>query len=203
MKSKLLIAFFCCTSLIGCQREPDVVTETVTATVTDTGSTVTTMTTTDVAVADRSWGTYADWDADRDARLTRAEFDQRYGNVYTRWDADRDGTVAMDEMADTWYDLWDDNNDDFIDENEWTDATGDWNFTGFDYGTWADWDADNDGRLARNEFGGRVTPLWDPWDVNKNDRLEADEIDDSWWDLFDGNNDDIIEAPEWDRIWAG
>jgi hypothetical protein len=120
--------------------------------------------------------------------------------VYDRWDADRNAALSRDEAADTWYDLWDNNNDDIIDEQEWTRATTAWDFDNVDFSAWNDWDSDHDGRLLENEFDQRFGAIYDTWDADRNNALTRDEAADTWWDLFDGNNDDIIDTNEWNEV---
>lgn len=65
------------------------------------------------------YNTWRDWDVNNDNHLMRDEFDQRFGGIYDHWDADRNNALSRDELHDTWWDLFDGNNDDFIDSMEW------------------------------------------------------------------------------------
>lgn len=209
---KHVIIAFCFVTALACSREAeiaDVDTTTISATsaTVDPGATATTATinptTATVVGVDREWGAWNDWDSDRDNRLVRNEFDSRFGGVYDRWDADRNAALSRDELADTWYDLWDGNNDNIIDEPEWTRATKSWDFDGVAYNGWRDWDLDNDGRLLENEFDQRFGGIYDTWDRDRNNSLTRDELRDTWWDLFDGNDDDFIDANEWrETVWS-
>ena len=202
----------CLVAAVACSRESevaDVDTTTVSATsaTVDPSATMTTATvnptTATVADVDRRWGALGDWDTDRDNRLARTEFDTRFGSVFDRWDADRNAAVSRDELADTWYDLWDNNNDNIVDEQEWTRATTNWKFDGVTYDNWRDWDLDNDGRLLENEFDQRFGGIYDRWDTDRNNGLTRDELRDTWWDLFDGNNDDFVDGNEWrNTTWS-
>lgn len=207
---KNLTIALCVFAALGCSREAevaDVDTTTVSATsaTVDPGLTATSATVdpTTATVVDRNWGGWADWDADRDNRLARNEFDTRFGGVYDRWDTDRNAALSRDEMRDTWYDLWDNNNDNIVDEAEWTRATKSWNFKDVNYNGWRDWDVNNDGRLMNDEFGQRFGGIYDRWDTDRNNALTRDEMRDTWWDLFDNNNDDMIDSDEWRaRTWS-
>ncbi|HEX6099937.1 MAG TPA: hypothetical protein VF432_26730, partial [Thermoanaerobaculia bacterium] len=175
----------CLFAVIACSRDAEVAdvdtaTVSMTSVTVDTAATGTTATfdpaTATVVDVDRRWGALSDWDADRDKRLARNEFDARWGGLYDRWDRDRNAAVSRDELADTWYDLWDNNNDDFVDEQEWTRATKAWDFEGIDWNGWRDWDIDNDGRLLENEFDQRFGGIYDRWDTDRNNALTRDEL---------------------------
>ena len=203
---------FCLLAFIACSRDAEVAdvdttTVSMTSATVDTAATGTTATfdpaTATVVDVDRRWGALSDWDADRDNRLARNEFDARWGGLYDRWDRDRNAAVSRDELADTWYDLWDNNNDNFVDEQEWTRATKAWDFEGIDWNGWRDWDIDNDGRLLANEFDQRFGGIYDRWDTDRNNALTRDELRDTWWDLFDNNDDDLIDENEWRNVtWS-
>ena len=202
----------CLLAIIACSRDGEVA-DVDTTTVSMTSGTVDTATTGTTATldpatatavdVDRRWGAWSDWDADRDNRLARNEFDARWGGLYDRWDRDRNAAVSRDELADTWYDLWDNNNDNLVDEQEWNRATKAWDFDGVAYNGWRDWDVDNDGRLLENEFDQRFGGIYDRWDTDRNNALTRDELRDTWWDLFDNNNDDFIDDNEWRNVtWS-
>ena len=202
----------CLLAFIACSRDAEVAevgttTVSMTSGTVDTAATGTTATldpaTATVVDVDRRWGALRDWDADRDNRLARNEFDARWGGLYDRWDRDRNAAVSRDELADTWYDLWDNNNDNLVDEQEWNRATQSWKFDGVAYNGWRDWDVDNDGRLVENEFDQRFGGIYDRWDTDRNNSLTRDELRDTWWDLFDNNNDDFIDDNEWRNVtWS-
>ena len=110
-------------------------------------------------------GAYANWDADRNALLDANEFGTAWGEsgYYGRWDANRDN---------------------FIDESEWNAGRNsfmaDYNET--EFGTFNDWDADADGRLAENEFRDGVFGVYDA----DRDGMWADTEYGTWWGSFNG-----------------
>ena len=66
------------------------------------------------------YGTWADWDANNDSYLDQQEFGRGFETkAWDDWDADGDGAVGRDEVADTYWDWFDGNDDNLIDENEW------------------------------------------------------------------------------------
>lgn len=190
----------CVLVLFGCTRESEVVETDTMATVdtaaTGTSATTATVTTT-IADADRYWGPWSEWDTDNDNRLARNEFDARFDGVYDRWDIDRSGSLSRDELADTWRDLWDNNNDDIIDEEEWKVSTDNWKIEGVDFKNWREWDIDNDGRADANEFRQGFASVYNFFDTDRNNDITRDELRQKWFDVFDGNDDDIIDANEW------
>ena len=160
--------------------------------VTPIGTETTATTTVDV---DTVWGDYGTWDVDRNNQLVADEFGTRFNDVYAGWGG-ADRTLTRDEMADTWYDWWDFNDDNIIDENEWRTGTTNWNVENVTWGDYGTWDADSNG-ITDVEFRagfGRAWPANATWSV--------DEMRDTWWDFFDGNDDNIVDGDEW-RTRAG
>lgn len=84
----------------------------------------------------RAW---ADWDLDGDGYLDEDEWDAATGDAewsddwgnFGDWDADDDLRLTEDEWAGGFWDVFDDNDDDWVDENEWNTYADDWG-----------WDAD-------------------------------------------------------------
>jgi hypothetical protein len=186
-----LIAIF---ALAGCQQEVEMEAVDTTAPV---GTTAAMETSTPSMAGDIGWGAWNDWDTTTDNRLTRDEYDAGFNRVYTSWAGD-DNNLVADEARDTWRDWFDYNNDDIIDNNEWTTATGNWRLEGINWGEYNTWDADRNNRLDMNEWNtgfGRAAA---------NANWSRDEMADTWWDFWDGNNDDIIDSNEWNtrsRFW--
>jgi Ca2+-binding EF-hand superfamily protein len=68
-------------------------------------------------------GDYEDSDRDGDGRITQAEFTQWFErNAWSVWDRNGDGMVGRDEAADTLWNMWDGDDDDQLEENEWREA---------------------------------------------------------------------------------
>jgi hypothetical protein len=106
-------------------------------------------------------GLYNVFDADRDRRISRNEFDTAWGTWGRDWDqvgfdqfdAGRDGYLDRNELVGGldrigYYDGWDLNRDTALGESE------------FNTGLYDTWDADADGVLAQNEFGGFNETKW-------------------------------------------
>lgn len=110
-------------------------------------------------------GAYANWDADRDARLDTNEFGTAWGES-------------------GYFDRWDANQDDFIDENEWNAGRNNFmaDYNESEFGAFSDWDADDDSMLAENEFRDGV---FDTYDAD-NDNYWTDTEYGTWWGTFNG-----------------
>ena len=68
-------------------------------------------------------GRYSEGDRDGDGQLTQAEFTQWFEQkAWSEWDTNGDGVVGRDEAADTLWKMWDGNDDDKVEENEWREA---------------------------------------------------------------------------------
>ncbi len=118
--------------------------------------------------------TYDRWDEDRDDNVV---VDELATGLFSDWDRDNSTTLSQDEFNDRFFSgpmeqfadfsLWDANEDDAIDEDEFLSG---WRFSGL-FDTWNQddqegltidelgrglfdaWDGDGDGALGDNEFG--------------------------------------------------
>jgi len=71
--------------------------------------------------SDADTGVYGEWDADADGALTRDEFRTAFADRggFAEWDASEDGLIDETEFGDGLFGILDDNDDGFLDENEW------------------------------------------------------------------------------------
>ncbi|MCX2740261.1 hypothetical protein [Pontibacter anaerobius] len=74
--------------------------------------------TNDFGIENQNW---KDWDTNADNSLDENEFRTGMGNTsyYTDWDADKDKMINEREYSDGIFGLWDDNDDDMLDTNEY------------------------------------------------------------------------------------
>ncbi|MDX5436488.1 MAG: hypothetical protein LPK03_04800, partial [Pontibacter sp.] len=72
----------------------------------------------DYGIENQNW---SDWDTNADNRLDADEFRTGMGTTtyYTDWDADRNEMINEREYSDGIFGLWDDNDDDLLDNNEY------------------------------------------------------------------------------------
>ena len=191
-------------ALAGCAPEADLEEETAAADVAETEPLepvpVDAEPVTTVTAWDWDWDLHDALDADGDAMLTEAEFEEGFIGAYGTWDTDADATLTFDELETATYDWWDVDDDELIDRNEWTAVTTDWKFDSYTWNEWGTYDADGDGYLGTTEF----QELFDEeawqgvWDADGDGVVGRDEMADTFWDLFDGNDDDRIDANEWE-----
>lgn len=75
-----------------------------------------------------SYGTFADWDLNRDNALDDNELGQGFNRtgLYGRWDRDRNNMIGENEYNEGWFGLFDRNRDTFLDENEYNEGIGRW-----------------------------------------------------------------------------
>lgn len=79
-------------------------------------------------------------------------------------------------------------------------GTADADTRAYDYGTYAEWDADNNGEVVEEEFYGGV---YESWDEDDSGYVDADEFDagvDAYYDDYD--YDDELDENEFDQSVA-
>lgn len=117
-------------------------------------------------------------------------------NYYEDWDANKDNLLDENEFYGGFYKTWDTNRDNRIDENEWNTASASY---GIENETWAGWDTSGDGALDENEFrtGMGRTNYYTNWDADRDNRLNEREYTDGIFGLWDGNNDGVLDENEY------
>jgi hypothetical protein len=78
------------------------------------------------------YGEWGEWDANGDSFLDANEVAEGFerANLYDTVDRDSDALIDDEEIADWWFDIWDDNDDDFIDTTEWDRVGSEWSRVG-------------------------------------------------------------------------
>lgn len=117
-------------------------------------------------------------------------------NRFGEWDENDDTFLDENEYADGFFDTWDLNDDDMLDENEWNTGSSDF---GLENETWADWDTSGDGMLDENEYRtGFGDNEWrSNWDVDKDGMLTEREYSDGIFGLWDDNEDGTLDNNEY------
>ncbi|MDX5442786.1 MAG: hypothetical protein LPJ89_03285 [Hymenobacteraceae bacterium] len=117
-------------------------------------------------------------------------------NRYRGWDANQDNFLDENEYSRGFYDTWDVNNDNRLEENEWNIAVNDW---GLENEKWQDWDTSGDGILDENEFRTRFArnDWYNKWDVDRDKRISEREYTDGIFGLWDENDDNMLEENEY------
>lgn len=101
------------------------------------------------------------------------------------------------------YETWDVDNNQLIDENEFTDT-----YVEADY--YAAWDTDGDGIIDETEwetgvttyypaYTGNVREDYTAWDLNQDNRLDEDEFTAGTYRLWDTDGDGNIEVVEYEE----
>ncbi|WP_144266273.1 hypothetical protein [Pontibacter ummariensis] len=129
-------------------------------------------------------------------------FNTRFASTdyYEGWDANDDNFLDENEYRRGFYDTWDVNDDEALDENEWTMAAKDWRL---ENQSWTDWDTSGDGVLDENEYNaGFDTIVWyGEWDQDDDNQLSEREYTDGVFRLWDANNDEVLDDTEY-RVYS-
>lgn len=121
-----------------------------------------------------------DWDQDNDNMLNQDEF---YSSLYSTWNIDNNEGIDENEwsMAAADYGLenesfaaWNTNGDSILDEGEVTSGLAQSNFL-------ASWDSNNDSMVSEREYTDRLFSLWDE---NETGFLENSEYDERYYRYF-------------------
>lgn len=140
----------------------------------------------------------AGWDRDANAALDREEFDAGMADrgVYQRMDARADGVLDSDEFYGGVFDLWDDDDDLAVNEDEFGATGADWYGEMEEHGEFDAWDANADGVIGEDEFGERAggSGLYEAW--GGTDGLAEDEFHGGVYDTADLDDDDVIGSDE-------
>lgn len=124
-----------------------------------------------------------------------SEYRERF--VYEEWDLDASGTLEERELASGIFESLDTDENDLLTGDEWRRA--EFYFTGNDYGTFNEWDINNDGRLEEEEFNVVVDQvgLFDRWDTNDDGWIEGQELSVGVFDTFDTDDDGLLDDEEY------
>lgn len=142
---------------------------------------------------------FAEWDVDRDVRLASAEFGTWMGGagIYDRWAGEDEG-IDAGEFGEGALGIWDTDNDARLTEAEWREGATGW-FGDRDFGTFGDWDLNDNEFLEGNELGEGFerTGLYGDWDLNDNELLEENEFGEGAFGVWDANDDMFVDEAEW------
>ncbi|PRY14208.1 hypothetical protein CLV24_10418 [Pontibacter ummariensis] len=130
------------------------------------------------------------WDAN--------EFNTTFASTdyYEGWDVNDDNFLDENEYRTGFYDTWDVNDDNQLDENEWNTGTRDW---GVDNAAWAGLDTSGDGFVDENEYNtGFDTAVWfGEWDQDDDNLLSEREYTDGVFGQWDENDDAALDENEY------
>lgn len=154
----------------------------------------------DIAPATTTAGTWGDADTDRDSRLAENEFAGYWRNagLYDRWNTGGGEGLDREEVGRGLYGLWD-RGETGLTQDEWNAGTSRWFADGTSFGTFGDWDANDNDLIEENEFLERANRhgLFNTWDANRNEMYEDDELFGGFFAIFDDNDDEYLDEAEW------
>ncbi len=113
---------------------------------------------------------------------------------YEDWDTNGNKVLSKDEFYEGFYSIWDENGDKSVDQKEFTRATKNFfaNYKYDEYGKFADWDTDGNGKVSKKEYRHMMT--------TKMGKESEEEGNDRLFVIWDLDNDDNIEKIELDNI---
>ncbi|MFP4091305.1 MAG: hypothetical protein ACLFUB_15280 [Cyclobacteriaceae bacterium] len=143
------------------------------------------------------------FDTDTSNYASNPEVGEQFSdNNYNDWDVGREDARANDRLYKGFYEIWDVNQDGFLDEKEWAYGTEHYldNYDGEKYGYFSDWDTQSDDRVEVGEFVYALsdTPYYTGWDENNNDELDRDEFAQGDFDIF-SESDERVSREEFDQ----
>lgn len=108
---------------------------------------------------------------------------------FHRWDQNNDGIISKAEFEGTkpylnFYDEWDLDASSLVSEEEWQKGVNRFysELDEGDYGTFSDWDKNNEGSLNEEDFGKRIFELWD---ADNSNSLDLEEFE-TWYPEYLG-----------------
>jgi len=139
---------------------------------------------------------FGDWDTNGSNYISRAEFDEQFPEVVvSRWDINGSGVIEEDEFNQIYFEYWDENNNGEISPEEfaiYAEALG--YDTGFE-----ERDEDGSGFLSYDEYRLYLMDegVYDEWDGNSNNEIDAQEAADKIFSIWDENGDGKISPREY------
>lgn len=144
--------------------------------------------------------THETWDRDANAEIDRAEFGAGLAEarVYEQMDANADGVLDSTEFYGGVFDIWDDDDDLGVSEDEFGSRSEAWLAEAEEHSDFNAWDANADGVIGEDEFresaGG--SGLYETW--GGDDGIAEQELGAGLYDAADADNDDVIRSDEHD-----
>lgn len=114
-------------------------------------------------------------------------------NYYEDWDVNDDNFLDEEEFRASFFKIWDTDNDGMIEDIEWSAAVADYGLNGLD------WDTNDDGYIDTTEFntGFSDTGWYEAWDTDGDGLIEMREYTDGIFTIWDEDDDDVLNAEEY------
>lgn len=152
-----------------------------------------------MTIGGEDYGSFQEWDADGDGMLAPREFSETFAEreVYDDLDADGDGEVGEEDFHAWMWTSLDANDDDEVDERQFTRFTERWS-DDLEWGSYGEWDADEDGTLTDSEFQTGISEVgvFDDWDEDGDGVIAQDQFCANLFGLWDTNGDEMLEPDE-------
>lgn len=140
------------------------------------------------------------WAGDDDA-VKRDTFAQALTDmgVYEDWDGNGDQALDPSEFADGVFGVWNDDANNYVTEQEWSEAHTHWYRDDQEHGTFQEWDTDGDDQLSPSEVQTGIvqTNLFANWDHDGSDQIGDEEFVDHSFAVWDRDDNDAIDESEW------
>lgn len=148
---------------------------------------------------------YNEYDANNDGEVTRDEFVQAMDEVDYFEDINDDKIYNQEDLYVGYYNLWDLDNDGYVDEEEWKKGT-ELYFDDDDInsiGPYESWDMDRDLRLDEEEFsqGLAKDDYFYGWNIDEDSGITEKEFYRMVFDYWDFNGDGIFSRSEYEKIY--
>ncbi len=136
--------------------------------------------------------------------LTPTRFNEGFSQTgyYEAWDQNDDDMLDQDEFTTGIYADWDADNDNILTEDEFTTGAERWGVTDTDFSTL---DADGDGEVVYSEFNENWDndAVYSTWDGDDDGLLNNDEFSTGLYDSADLDSDQVITVEEegWFEGW--
>ncbi|MDN5882362.1 MAG: hypothetical protein L0H37_08325, partial [Nitrosospira sp.] len=139
-------------------------------------------------------GLYSSWDTNGDGLIDHKEWTFiGWDYDYDVWDFDNNGYLDAHELYVGLYTVYDTNKDKKLDKNEWNDAR---------YMEFTTWDENGDDKITKDEFYGMASDwgVYPNWDDNHNGVIDSNEWSAIGWDYdfnkMDTDNNNYVDAGE-------
>jgi Ca2+-binding EF-hand superfamily protein len=121
-------------------------------------------------------------------------------NYFENLDTNNDNLLDENEYSTSLFNSWDTNNDGILRDNEWSTAVNDFGFDNNNAWAWSSWDANNDNRITEAEFksGMGNTDMFASWDKNNDNMLDEREYAEGLVVIWtDADDDGVLDENEY------
>lgn len=157
---------------------------------------------TDTDILETEEDYFTSWDTNTDEMWDDSEFETGIGEtgLFNDWDVNDDGLFDDDELGDGIFDMYDADDDGFLNNEEYST----WN-TAWDGELEQDmdaWDVTDDNQLDDEEYytGINDNGIFDEWDNDDDGLFSEDEVNDGLFSTWDDDDDGLLTDSEYEGI---